>query len=58
MLEWIMENWQFLVEVAFGALSLAAIIVDRTPSEKDNKIVRKIKSVLEKLFGERGPVKL
>lgn len=50
MIEWITENWGLIVEIALIVYALAKIIVNLTPSDKDNQILTKVVEFIEKLI--------
>ena len=50
MIELIQENWTLIAEVALILYAIAKIIVNLTPSEKDNLILTKVVEFVEKLI--------
>jgi len=51
MIEWISENWATVVAVAGALHVLATVIVNVTPTPKDNELYAKLYSWIEKLAG-------
>lgn len=49
MIEWISENWGLIVEIALIVYAIAKVIVNLTPSEKDNLILTKVVEFVEKI---------
>ena len=41
-MDWVVENWDTLLEAAFIALALASVITKMTPTPKDDAVVRRI----------------
>lgn len=41
-MQWITENWQSMLGILMGALTLASAITKLTPTPKDDEVVRKI----------------
>ena len=48
MIEFIKENWSFICTGLFGLIVLASVIVKLTPNTKDDSVVSKIVSFLDK----------
>lgn len=48
-MDWILQHWDDLVGIVFGVISVASAIVYLTPSQTDDEVVAKIRSVLERL---------
>lgn len=48
-LSWLGENWVVLVAVVYGLLNVANSVTSLTPTDKDDKVVAKIKSVVSKV---------
>lgn len=49
MLEWIVEHGKEILDVVAYCVAAASIIVEWTPSEKDDKVLAKIKKFLAKV---------
>ena len=49
-MDWITKHWAEIGLVLVGAVRLAESIAKLTPSQKDDKIVAKIKAVVAKFF--------
>lgn len=45
-MNWFIENWAELVAILSGLIAVAEIVVNLTPSEKDNSVLLKIKNAL------------
>ena len=41
-MEWILVNWDLMLEALFGIMSVASIIVKLTPSPKDDEILKRV----------------
>jgi len=50
MIEFIKENWALIVEIALIVYAIAKIVVNLTPSEKDNLILTKVVEFVEKII--------
>jgi len=50
MIEFIKENWTLIVEIALIVYAIAKIVVNLTPSEKDNLILTKVVEFVEKII--------
>ena len=48
LINWVVANWQRLVEVILAIIGLASVIVKITPTTKDDAILQKIKDFLSK----------
>ena len=49
-MHWIMEHYADLLAILVGLIGVAEIVVNLTPSEKDNSILLKIKNALSAIF--------
>jgi len=49
MFEWISANWENILLVIGGVITLASVIVKITPNETDNKVLEVIIKIFEKL---------
>lgn len=49
MIELIQENWELVVQIALIIYAIAKVVVNLTPSEKDNLILTKVVEFVEKL---------
>lgn len=50
MIELIKENWDLIVEIVLILYAIAKIVVNLTPSEKDNLILTKVVEFIEKVI--------
>lgn len=48
---WIVTNWATIVSIVMAAHALALLIVNATPTPKDNEIYGKIYKWIEKIAG-------
>jgi len=51
-MQWIMENWVALGVAVLAVLRAAELVAAMTPTDKDDKIIAKISSVVAKLFSQ------
>ena len=49
MINWIVENWAYILSAFFGVIVVASIIVKLTPNTKDDSVLGKIVGILDKL---------
>ena len=49
MINWIAENWAYILSAFFGVIVVASIVVKLTPNTKDDSVMGKIVGVLDKL---------
>jgi hypothetical protein len=49
MFEWISANWENILLVIGGVITLASVIAKITPNETDNKVLEVIIKIFEKL---------
>ena len=49
MIQWIIENWAYILSGILGVIVVASIIVKLTPTTKDDSVLGKIVGVLDKL---------
>ena len=49
-MNWLIENYADLIAIAAGLIAVAEIVVNLTPSEKDNSVLLKIKNGLAAIF--------
>jgi hypothetical protein len=49
-MNWLIENYTDVIAILVGLIGVAEIIVNLTPSEKDNSILLKIKNGLAAIF--------
>jgi hypothetical protein len=52
-MKWILENWEHIAGILAGLVLIAEVIVNITPSEKDNSILLKIKRVIDLIAPNR-----
>jgi hypothetical protein len=52
-MDWIIENYVDLIAIVAGLIAVAEVVVNLTPSEKDNSILLKIKNVLSAVIPNR-----
>lgn len=45
-MNWLIENYVDLVAILAGLIAVAEIVVNLTPSEKDNSVLLKIKNLI------------
>ncbi len=45
-MNWLMEHYTDLIAIVVGLIGVAEIVVNLTPSEKDNSVLLKIKNAL------------
>lgn len=45
-MNWLMEHYTDLLAILLGLVAVAEIVVNLTPSEKDNSVLLKIKNAL------------
>lgn len=45
-MNWLIENYVDLVAIVAGLIAVAEIVVNLTPSEKDNSVLLKIKNLI------------
>lgn len=45
-MNWLMEHYTDLISIVVGLIGVAEIVVNLTPSEKDNSVLLKIKNAL------------
>ena len=45
-MNWLIEHYADLIAIVVGLIAVAEIVVNLTPSEKDNSILLKIKNAL------------
>ena len=55
-MNWIAENWDSILLVITGLISVASVIVKLTPNETDNQILEKIVKFFEKLGLNNKPI--
>lgn len=46
---WIQENWEILVSIVTGVVTVASLIVKLTPTPKDDDFVAKIMTIINAL---------
>lgn len=46
-MEWITKNWVALTAIILAVIRFAESIAELTPTEKDDKLVAKVKSILK-----------
>ncbi len=46
-MEWILANWESILIIVSGAISVASVIVKLTPTPKDDAILSKVVKFLE-----------
>lgn len=49
-MNWLMEHYADLIAIVVGLVAVAEIVVNLTPSEKDNSILLKIKNALSAII--------
>ncbi len=49
-MNWLMEHYADLIAIVVGLIAVAEIVVNLTPSEKDNSILLKIKNALSAII--------
>jgi len=49
-MNWLMEHYADLIAIVVGLVAVAEIVVNLTPSEKDNSILLKIKNTLSAII--------
>lgn len=49
MTEWMFEHWEEVIALVTSLVAIATIIAKWTPSKEDDKIVDKIKKLLNKI---------
>jgi len=54
---WFKDNWESLVKIVLAAHALALLIVNLTPTPKDNEILAKLYGWIEKIAGIFGKAK-
>lgn len=57
MLDYLLNNWDGLIVVAFSVVGVASAITAMTPNKEDDAIVSKIKSILDVLALNIGHAK-
>lgn len=48
-MEWVLENWDTILVIIAGVIAAASGFVKITPTPKDNKALRTVRKILEKL---------
>lgn len=48
-LAWLLENWLVLVAIVYGLLNVANAVTSLTTTKKDDSVVAKIRSVVDKI---------
>jgi replication-associated recombination protein RarA len=49
-MNWLMEHYADLIAIVVGLIAVAEIVVNLTPSEKDNSVLLKIKNALSAII--------
>lgn len=49
-MNWLMEHYTDLIAIVVGLIGVAEIVVNLTPSEKDNSVLLKIKNALSAII--------
>jgi len=49
-MNWLIENYVDIVAILAGLIAVAEIVVNLTPSEKDNSVLLKIKNLISAVF--------
>lgn len=49
MINWIIENWPYILSGLLGVIVVASIVVKLTPTTKDDSILGKIVGILDKI---------
>lgn len=49
MINWIIENWSYILSGLLGAIVVASIVVKLTPTTKDDSVLGKIVGILDKI---------
>ena len=49
-MNWLIEHYTDLIAIVVGLVAVAEIVVNLTPSEKDNSILLKIKNTLSAII--------
>lgn len=57
MLDYLLNNWDGLIVVAFAVVGLASAVTAMTPSKEDDALVAKIKGILDVLALNIGHAK-
>ena len=57
MFEWLSENGTAVLSVLLAAHALALVIVNLTPTPKDNEVLKKVYKFIEALAGVFGKAK-
>lgn len=52
-MQWIIQNWEQIFTIIFALILVAEIIVNLTPTEKDNSILLKIKAIISAIAPNR-----
>lgn len=49
-MDWIIENWDMIVEAIVALLAFAKIVANLTPTEKDNNFLGKVGKAIDKVI--------
>lgn len=48
-MDWIIEHWDEILKIIGAAVVIASVVVNLTPTKTDNKVLKKVKAVLNRL---------
>ena len=57
MIEYITENAEMLLQIAASVVAVASLVATMTPNESDNKIIKKVSTVISWLALNVGKAK-